>query len=451
MPKIDIRTDTPPKKDVPVNRHSKLATWLKSRPRPGKRISLKESTHLLLSGGVIQLCRDEEEQMIQYLADDLETGDQNYVIERRTPVFAFHQDFDIEHTEEISLNEFNEMLDTTLEIMKILFPDGYGRVVVSRAPCKFVHEGEARRVKSGYHVVYPDLLVNAESAVLVRHCLLQIFTSQSPLRYSNTWADILDESVYLANGLRMNGSHKACKCSHKNTPCLRCRGTNYLDQGRPYRVVQVDRKEKSLKPLEEMQLTSMRRHTLESVQPVRPDWFQTTKAFERSTLKASGKKVSRKRGRENSHVSEARAGERVDISGGNGECSAYAVTAATDKCAALFTEIAADVIYSPKGAVEFVKIARTNVKPKLQIWGTTRDRYCPNKRGEHSRQGTYVYYAAGTIRRLCWSDKNSKDRLHGPCTGDEAKKFFWEQRYKVPDHVHKKFLEYAREKPVGSS
>ena len=82
-----------------------------------------------------------------------------------------------------------------------------------------------------------DLLLNKETALLIRNIIVEYFKNTF---YSNghmNWEDIIDETVYKQNGLRMLGSSKIEKCSlckNKKGDCLKCYGTKKYDVNRYY-------------------------------------------------------------------------------------------------------------------------------------------------------------------------------------------------------------------------
>lgn len=146
-------------------------------------------------------------------------------------------------------------------------------------------------IKQGFHVIFPELLLNKHHGGFVRHALIKALTvrygeqeqygrlvvdaesaellepppsssgnSGAVIRIKSLkpyvgrtilvekWAEIVDECVFTNNGLRMIGAHKVAKCpkteNHKGRKlagdrCACCEGRRNLDEGRPYSVAAV--------------------------------------------------------------------------------------------------------------------------------------------------------------------------------------------------------------------
>ena len=85
--------------------------------------------------------------------------------------------------------------------------------------------------------MFPKLLVTKEIALLIRNVIVEYFKNTF---YSNdliNWENIIDDTVYKQNGLRMLGSSKIEKCSckyKKEIDCIDCNGTKKCDSNRYY-------------------------------------------------------------------------------------------------------------------------------------------------------------------------------------------------------------------------
>jgi len=78
---------------------------------------------------------------------------------------------------------------------------------VCQAPTKDEHDG----IKYGVHLIFPGVFVNSPIALKAREILLRAIPDafdETFIMPKNSWDDVIDDSVYRANGLRMLYSHK---------------------------------------------------------------------------------------------------------------------------------------------------------------------------------------------------------------------------------------------------
>lgn len=71
--------------------------------------------------------------------------------------------------------------------------------------------GSPPLIKSGFHVIFHNIWVDADKALAIRAYLITKIRSQfgkRDINIVNDWEDIVDESIYIKNGLRMIGSVK---------------------------------------------------------------------------------------------------------------------------------------------------------------------------------------------------------------------------------------------------
>jgi hypothetical protein len=312
-----------------VSRNSGFVSWL-SRKRKGYRE--KEGTHLLLSGGSILVEPGEENEVLDCLAKDMDDGLYNYVIEKRTPVFRFCQDWDFICYENIPTETLLQYYGVVQEVLSTIFPDIPNtdkQMVICSAPidekqgtvqvtCKKFTKGlgktevieerfvKQNMVKCGIHTYFPNIYVTQEDAIRVRFILLHAMEHRFPRAFEqvtyiegttensemqltqhivfDTWDKILDLTIYTANGLRMLGSRKAEHCCRKDTgDCEKCQGGRYIDKGRPYEVTMVvDSNAECLHALTDeliennrkaLELTTIRTNRTDHSEPVIPVWF----------------------------------------------------------------------------------------------------------------------------------------------------------------------------------
>lgn len=100
--------------------------------------------------------------------------------------------------------------------------------------------GEAL-IKTGAHVIFPNLHVDRQRAAYVHHTCLALLQRRFPRRKpQESWEKVLDAMTYLGHGLRMVGSFKRVPCPVcKNRPprkamCDNCRGYGTICPRNPY-------------------------------------------------------------------------------------------------------------------------------------------------------------------------------------------------------------------------
>lgn len=270
----------------PVFRRSDTASWLWSneefRIKSGER---QQVTHLLFSGGSFSIPVEKHSVLLKKLAKDELHGLPNYVVEMRSPIFRFFQDFDMFHPQErLEPEDLRPIVTHCNYVMRQCFPsmkpEELRMVVCNNDPVWKskqvfrVNSDKSKSVveqmdllKSGYHVIWPELYVDQQMALGIRQLMVDRLREhmkdhwtyqdgEDTIHYDN-WEDNLDKTVFERNGLRMLYQRKAEKCEackierykqkrkkgpeNKTTQiqCRVCENTGYLDTGRPYAPVAV--------------------------------------------------------------------------------------------------------------------------------------------------------------------------------------------------------------------
>uniref|UniRef100_A0A6C0IX06 C962R-like N-terminal AEP domain-containing protein n=1 Tax=viral metagenome TaxID=1070528 RepID=A0A6C0IX06_9ZZZZ len=485
-----------------VDRSSSFMRWLYSQPDVKTRTQ-KDCTHLLLCGGMLHMNKEQEENAYQLLADDIENNKPNYLVEKRTPVFRFCQDYDFVSISPhgISKEQFLMYLKFVQKVMRELFPeldDEELKVIVLRAENKkkrvddlhvqrkTVVNGVVTSVKtdlatkmmtkSGFHTVWPKLFVNRATAIRVRFALCQALRQQFPdfalQRTSmgddveeiqfDTWTSVLDYSIYIDNGLRMVGSNKAEKCTRCNqkntskTPCELCffdgQNRGYTEQGRPYIVMACveangSENENISRMLfhnarEAVRQTSLRVYDVTLAQLTKPSWFTDTdemnalldKIGENSTGVPTKKRKRTADGNANSLNStdfSAAIGEKRTINIGN-RLYEFEVISLQDNRAVIFERFINSRMQHGKNNITLRKIMISTDSSKPYILAVSATKWCLNVAREHNGQDIFYIYNGRTVEQRCWSMKDGNDRLHGPCTGKAAIRFFHENGVCMP-------------------
>jgi hypothetical protein len=221
-------------------------------------------THLIMSGefgGGFKLDQTEENEreFLYNYARDIKNGVIHYIIEKRTTFFHFHMDFDIKRKIPIPPTDEEKhvliLMSDMVECVKKFYPSTTSISRFDVVVCYF-----SANNKIGIHPLFPNLIVNTSQAMDIRNYLVSYFISKygDMAGIQNSWEEILDTSIYDANGLRLVGSHKTevcpdCKQSglrkrtysqqqqqqqqqqqHDIPVCDRCNGHMKLDGGRQY-------------------------------------------------------------------------------------------------------------------------------------------------------------------------------------------------------------------------
>ncbi len=236
---------------------SRLAKCLQ-KARLSSDTDISEATHYSLAGGKYKISAKHHDWFLGCLAYEL-WQDQRffYLIELKTPVFRMHMDLDFIQTgtvDESEVRRLVQMLSTIIHsFYSHLEPNDatLTAILMTTSPKKAKtpekpngepltdDEQDIQCYKTGYHVLWPNLLVNKEQALMIRYaCLLEV-QDRLPERDwpFNPYEDVIDESVLQANGLRMMGCDKCKRCKDcEDIPdyCQMCNGSRIIPENRRY-------------------------------------------------------------------------------------------------------------------------------------------------------------------------------------------------------------------------
>ena len=224
------------------------------------------ATHLILIGGKWTIPHAHIKTFYKFLAQDWIEGRHNYVVEMHGDVFPFIIDFDAE-TEEMCEVGDHIWLDVVHQLqvhMREFFPalSPYKRrVIVMRAPSKVrQRDSGVQTMKTGRHVIYPNVYVTREIALGIRRLLLdRLVLAHLPQLCEVKKEDFIDECIYERNGIRVPYSSKGEVCrdcaasrnrrnreereknpeTHRKKfyrfpDCAKCLGEGFTHEGRPY-------------------------------------------------------------------------------------------------------------------------------------------------------------------------------------------------------------------------
>lgn len=182
----------------------------------------KEETHLMLNGALGGRLSVPDEKYDDFLrAMELAAMRDDawlYVVERQTrPVFKMLAELDIELWDHaLTIQEITEqVLPPFVRVMDAAYPGMHPRVIVCTAEAKEVERNAEGSVllKSGVHLIWPEVFVTAGTAWKLRAWLLhELASGPQPFQPVKGWEVALDPAVFEKNGLRMVWSHKAGVC-----------------------------------------------------------------------------------------------------------------------------------------------------------------------------------------------------------------------------------------------
>lgn len=226
-------------KDLPP-----LRQWLIETKKFTKN---KDYTHLLLDNGKLKIEPVYERDFLKRYSNDVYRKYKHYICEIKTPIFKLFSDLDFFDTKELSENDLLMYTGHIQSVISEFFieKDLDCQVIICTTDSKKTTIEGAEYIKTGVHLIWTNIYVSKQTALLLRKCLVQSLNMKFGSRSSyNSWDDVVDLTVYDQNGLRMIGSHKmgpcsVCKRSKKKIcdkeNCISMfNGVRKVDEGRPY-------------------------------------------------------------------------------------------------------------------------------------------------------------------------------------------------------------------------
>ena len=239
--------------------------WIKLTGQNKQEDESIKVSHLLLDGGKLYVKPENNKAFNKKYAEAIINGEKQYVVECKTEYFKLFFDLDFminsnnverindEINKEIIKYQENkeciEVFDLYIKHINETIEEIYGKnkiCIVTTADIKKItkivkNNEEPNKVESevyfkkGFHLHYPDIIVNTEKALQLRkNCIFNInyviktIYGNSFNCLNNTIVDIIDEKVFKGSGLRMTGSRKGQITS-----------TEFIDEGRPYELKDV--------------------------------------------------------------------------------------------------------------------------------------------------------------------------------------------------------------------
>ncbi len=209
---------------------SKLSRWLYQNRCFLTSDDQKTITHLCLDGGRLHIPDDLMKDFFKEYSKGLKNGERYYICECTTNIVKFYCDLDFFCEEEINDNTIKEYSKKLQDIILHYFKEQY-TMIVCKAPPKTVQKDKQKKVKTGIHIILPELFLTIEMAYSLSRVLANEMKEHYP---EEDWNEIIDEQVY-TNGLRMIGSRKV---TNKKRKIKEQKKDEYeiikIDEGRSY-------------------------------------------------------------------------------------------------------------------------------------------------------------------------------------------------------------------------
>ena len=182
-----------------------LNVWFFSTGKMVTDSTKQNVTHFMFDGGKLDLSDDHDEFQLMY---SKYINCKNCIVERKTDFFRFFVDFDILSEDLINLDDYVNIIQNTL--MNLYKKPDLICIITGADKVKKIVKNEITYLKQGFHLHWPNLIVDKETAKCIRKNLIVNLTNVFGKndKHYDTWEKIIDKCVYETNGLRLVGSDK---------------------------------------------------------------------------------------------------------------------------------------------------------------------------------------------------------------------------------------------------
>ena len=203
-------------------------------------------THLLLDGGKLHVSPALTPLFYDKYARDLKNKQKLYICETKTEVFKLFCDLDFFEDNPLDIETIKKYTRAIQEAVKSMYSTENfesAKLIVCTTDSKEVDVNGAMYIKTGVHLLWSGgIQVDKEGAMTLRKAMIQLLEKRfGPREVYNPWSDVVDETVFKENGLRMVGSRKMSKCKvckGKVTATSNCTNEKCergkVDEGRVY-------------------------------------------------------------------------------------------------------------------------------------------------------------------------------------------------------------------------
>lgn len=345
-----------------------LNVWLFSTGKMVTDSSKQTITHFMFNGGKLDISSDHETFQLMY---SKHIKHKNCIVEKKTDFFKFFVDFDILSEDIINLEEYIFVIQNTL-INLYKNPDLIC-IVTGADKNKEVVKNNKTYLKQGFHLHWPDIIVDKSTSMAIRKNLIinltNVFGKND--KHFDSWEKIIDKCVYENNGLRLVGSDK----------CTISDGHKYYEE-RIYILKEVYTGTKKNESLFQFYNT---------------DTFQLVK---NTSIRSDAQSITEIHGLteyvETEEPAESNSGNLITLSRNSTEYKAI------EKFFKL---------HAVGYRVEDIR-AISQVKDKCMYLINSKSKYCQNKQDFHTNNHIYFKLSPSGLCQKCMSENHG---IHGPC------------------------------------
>lgn len=214
-----------------------LTNWFFSTGKVVTNSDKQTVTHFLLDGGKLDITGDYDifqELYAKYI------NHKNCIVERKTDIFKFFIDFDINSTELINIDIF---INCIQDVIENIYGNEQLCIITAADKPKQNKKNGIMYLKQGYHFHWPKISVDKQTAHNIRKNILIRMTSEFGKidTFYDSWDKIIDHCVYDANGLRLIGSDKCSISDGRKQYENRVYQVKYVYLGKQYDAELTDK------------------------------------------------------------------------------------------------------------------------------------------------------------------------------------------------------------------
>lgn len=425
--------------------------------------SVPATTHYRMDGGKLAIDPIMMDEFLKQYAAALDRGEALSVVERRTDIYKMHYDLDVLDNQPWNEADIVKTLQEIRLAMAECFPPEKAaqlfRTVVLTAPPKQVNT----MWKTGIHVVYPDLQVDSAMGLTLRKvAVMRLNKIQRRIEPLNSWDDVLDRCVHIANGLRMVGSVKMSKCMQcaskrkkmknvgfdKFVLCDDCSGKTMCNDGRAYTAFLLldslgNKDVLGTEELRQNHFLCVKQSSIRCFSPVglsrNPDFVlpQGISWEDPGAVKAAGKGstlvVSRKEFRNKDKKQQVQGNKQL-----------VPVLEQFINSSPLMTQLGWTTPNNPYQDVSIIKVSYTKVHFLVNIDGPG-STYCNNKNGYHNSSKVYFELRSKHLVQRCFCAKAPATAEGTPC------KEYKSRPVKLPEDLRRLLFPAPKQPTVSAS
>jgi hypothetical protein len=164
-------------------------------------------SHLLYDGykgGKLYIPRHKEYDFLTEYAKSLSNNESQFIVETRPKTFKFMIDVDISDNHYWSTEEIVKLVSTIQKTVYAFFETNQ-IVICCTSPTKTKNDG----THTGIHLIWPNLFITSDTALCIRRGIIQkLKEDKETFKFTKSWEDVIDETIFTRNGYRMIGSDK---------------------------------------------------------------------------------------------------------------------------------------------------------------------------------------------------------------------------------------------------